>query len=375
MLNEDVLWKAVEQRDTSHDGRFYFGVLTTGVYCRPSCPSRSPLRRNVRFFESAYEAEKAGLRPCKRCRPLKNRDAAAERIEQICRYIEDHSDEPLSLESLAQRAGMSRFHFQRTFKALVGVTPKQYHGAQRMRGLKTHLKSSAGVTSAVYDAGYGSSSRVYERADTQLGMTPNQYRRAGKGVRITYVSFETPLGLLMAGATDRGLCFVQFGETHEQLEATLRAEYPAAAFEPMSEPHDPQFTAWVEALRKHLRGERPHLDLPADIRATAFQLRVWNYLQSIPYGEVRSYGEVARAIGKPGAGRAVSSRLRAQLARAADSMPPGHSRQRPPGRLQVGLAAETSIDRSGARAQVVMLAERTQLSGESARDRTLPPRV
>jgi AraC family transcriptional regulator of adaptative response/methylated-DNA-[protein]-cysteine methyltransferase len=235
-----------------------------------------------------------------------DREHAAKRIEGVCRYIEAHSDENLSLQSLAQRAGMSRFHFQRTFKALVGVTPKQYHDAQRVRALKAHLQSAPDVTAAVYDAGYGSSSRVYERADTRLGMTPKQYRAAGKGVQITYVSFETPLGLLMAGATDRGLCFLQFGETHEQLESMLRAEYPNATLQPMHEPHDPQFTLWVDSLRRHLQGGQPHLHLPADIRATAFQLRVWTYLQQIPYGEVRSYTEVAQAIGRPGAARAVA---------------------------------------------------------------------
>ncbi|HET9097754.1 MAG TPA: bifunctional DNA-binding transcriptional regulator/O6-methylguanine-DNA methyltransferase Ada [Candidatus Baltobacteraceae bacterium] len=306
MLNDDFCWKAVQERDASQDGRLYFGVLTTGIYCRPSCAARLPLRGNVRFFESPQDAERAGLRPCKRCRPLETRDAAAQRIEEICRYIETHGEDPLTLETLARRAGMSRFHFQRTFKSVVGVTPKQYHDAQRVRALKEHLKSGPDVTAAVYDAGYGSPSRVYECAGTRLGMTPKEYRAAGKGVRITYVSFETPLGLLMAAATDRGLCFVQFGESHEQLEAMLRSEYPNAVHEPMREPHDSQFEGWVQALRAHLSGSKPHLDLPADIRATAFQLRVWNYLQRIPYGEVRSYAQVAQGIGRPKAARAVA---------------------------------------------------------------------
>lgn len=306
MLNDDSCWEAVRERDASQDGCFYFGVLTTGVYCRPSCAARLPLRRNVRFFESPEQAEQAGLRACKRCRPLEMRHAAAARIEDVCRFIEAHADEPLPLQALASRAGMSRFHFQRTFKALVGVTPKQYHGDRRVRAFKANLKSASDVTSAVYETGYGSSSRVYERAGMRLGMTPKEYRNAGKGVRISYVWFETPLGLLMAGATDRGLCFVQFGDSHEQLEAMLRSEYPNATFEAMREPHDPQFTAWVHALREHLHGTQPNPDLPADIRASAFQLRVWNYLQSIPCGQVRSYAEVAKGIGQPRAARAVA---------------------------------------------------------------------
>lgn len=306
MLNDDRCWEAVLERDASQDGRWYFGVLTTGVFCKPSCAARRPLRRNVRYFESARAAQSAGLRPCKRCRPLERRDEQAARMAAICRYIEAHCEQTLSLQALAERAGMSPFHLQRTFKALIGVSPKQYRDAARLRSLKSKLQSSPDVTSALYDAGYDSASPVYERANTQLGMTPNAYREGGKGVRIAYVSFETPLGLMMVGATDRGLCFVQFGETHAQLEALLRAEYANATFEPMREPHSPHFTAWVEALRQHLCGEQPHLDLPADIRASAFQLRVWNYLRRIPYGEVRSYAEVAEGIGQPKAARAVA---------------------------------------------------------------------
>jgi AraC family transcriptional regulator of adaptative response/methylated-DNA-[protein]-cysteine methyltransferase len=158
----------------------------------------------------------------------------------------------------------------------------------------------------VYEAGYGSSSRVYEKADTHLGMTPSQYRRGGHGVAITYVVADSPVGLMMIGATDRGLCSIQFGDSGEELLAALRKEFPAAAIEPMGTPHAPEFEKWIDALRNHLEGARPRLDLPLDIRATAFQMRVWNYLQSIPYGEVQSYGEVAAAIGKPSAIRAVA---------------------------------------------------------------------
>jgi AraC family transcriptional regulator, regulatory protein of adaptative response / methylated-DNA-[protein]-cysteine methyltransferase len=229
-----------------------------------------------------------------------------ERIQEVCRYIEGHSDEPLTLDDLASLAAMSRFHFARSFKAVVGVTPKQYLAETRMKRLKGGLAAAKPIDAAVYDAGYGSASRVYEQASTRLGMTPAQYRAAGAGVSISYATLDTPVGLMMIGATDRGICFVQFGDSAEALQSALRREYAGADIEPMRAPYHPEFRRWVDAVAGHLSGEQPHLDLPIDIRATAFQMRVWRYLQSIPYGSVASYGEVAAGIGEPRAARAVA---------------------------------------------------------------------
>jgi AraC family transcriptional regulator of adaptative response/methylated-DNA-[protein]-cysteine methyltransferase len=230
----------------------------------------------------------------------------ARRMLAICRLIDESDGDAPPLAELAARAELSPFHFQRTFKAVVGVTPKQYADASRLAKLKSTLRAARDVTAAVMDAGYGSTSGVYGRADARLGMTPKQYRRGGDGVTISYASARTPLGLILAGATDRGLCFIQFGEDEASLRERLRAEYPLARLEPMREPHDPQFDAWIAALNRHLAGEQQKLELPLDVRATAFQLRVWNYLTTIPYGQVRSYAEVATAIGRPGASRAVA---------------------------------------------------------------------
>jgi AraC family transcriptional regulator of adaptative response/methylated-DNA-[protein]-cysteine methyltransferase len=230
----------------------------------------------------------------------------SENIQDICRYIEAHADETLPLNDLARRAGLSAFHFQRSFKAAVGVTPRQYAEASRLKKLKTSLRNSGDVTEAVYDAGYGSASRVYERADTRLGMTPKQYREGGRTVPITYVSVESPVGPMMIGATDRGLCFLQFGDDSEELVKALKREYPSASIEEMRKPYSQEFQTWMDALNAHLAGKQPRLELPLDIQATAFQMRVWNYLQSIPYGEVQSYREVAEGIGQPSAARAVA---------------------------------------------------------------------
>ncbi len=307
MMDAQKCWEAVSKRDRGFDGVFFYGVLTTGVYCRPSCPSRQPLRQNVRFYPTPQAAERDGLRACRRCRPQEARGTELAEIHSLCRYIEEHAAEPLSLDHLATRAGCSRFHLQRTFKAAVGLSPKQYLEACRLQSLKIALKRSKDVTAAVYDAGFGSESRVYERADTRLGMTPNRYRKGGRGVAVTHVTVPSPLGPLMLGATDRGLCFVQFGNSEAALLQALRKEYPDADLQPMHQPAPPEFAQWMEALQQYLAGTQPSVDLPIDVRATAFQMRVWNYLQSIPYGEVRSYGEVARDLGQPSAARAVAS--------------------------------------------------------------------
>ena len=229
-----------------------------------------------------------------------------ERIRELCRYVEAHSDEALPLRELAQRAGMSAFHFARRFKAVVGVTPKQFAANARLRRFKERLAADTAIEGAIYEAGYGSPSRVYERAARNLGMTPAQYRAAGRGVAISYATLLTPVGLMLVGATDRGICFAQFGESEEALLEALRSEYRNAEIAPMRAPEHPQLAAWAAAIARHLETGRPEAELPLDVRATAFQMRVWRFLQSIPSGDVRSYGEVAAALGDPNAARAVA---------------------------------------------------------------------
>ena len=310
MLDQDKCWKAVLSKDKSVDGEFYFGVKTTGVYCRPSCPARTPLRRNVRFYATRGEAEQDGLRACLRCRPaaVTAADSNKLRIRRLCEYIRANcqSGESLALEDLSRHVGLSPFHLQRTFKEVVGVTPKQFVEACRIEALKNQLRSGDSVTDAIYEAGFSGPSRVYERVDTRLGMTPREYRAGGEGVVISHVSVSSPLGIMMIGATDRGLCFLQFGESREELLAMLQREYPAAALNETKPPYGEQLDAWIKALLRFLRREQVRLDLPLDVRATAFQLKVWKYLQSIPYGEVQSYAEVAAALGSPAAARAVA---------------------------------------------------------------------
>jgi AraC family transcriptional regulator of adaptative response/methylated-DNA-[protein]-cysteine methyltransferase len=308
-LDEGACWDAVCRRDPSWDGRFLFGVLTTGVFCHPSCAARRPLRKNVRFYETAAAAARDGLRPCRRCRP----DAFAGGglpawVVDLCAALDRAGDEgeTLTLEALSRRAGLSPAHLQRTFRAVVGVTPRQYAERRRLERFKGELRSGAAVTEAIYAAGFGSSSRLYESADRGLGMRPGDYRAGGRGVTIGWAAVDTSLGPLLLAATDRGLCAVQLGGTVEELHSRLAREYPHAELKPVGDPPPPAFVAWMDALRDHLEGARPHPGLPLDVRATAFQQRVWAFLQTIPWGETRSYSEVAAAIGRPRAVRAVA---------------------------------------------------------------------
>lgn len=310
MLDTAKLWEAVETRDKSLDGTFFYGVITTKIFCAPGCSSRTPNPKNVRFYETPEAAQADGLRPCLRCKPLDRAtdSSSRERFRQVCTYIRKHLDdrEALKLEALSRRFGQSPFYFQRTFKSIVGVSPRQYVEAVRMETLKEDLKSNPSVTDAIYNAGFGSSSRVYDRIDTRIGMTPTEYRSGGKDVEISYVTAETPLGLMMLAATDRGLCFLEFGESEAELLESLELEYPSSQLLAMDEPYSEQFTAWMQALSSYLEGERTLQRLPVAIHGTAFQMKVWRYLQTIPEGSVQSYSEVAQAIGHPKAVRAVA---------------------------------------------------------------------
>jgi AraC family transcriptional regulator of adaptative response/methylated-DNA-[protein]-cysteine methyltransferase len=301
-LNPEKCWQAVLARDRSHDGSFLFAVSTTGVYCRPSCPARRPHRENVQFFRRPEQAEKAGFRACQRCRPKSAGDQSGNQIQAICRYIEQHLDDPITLPDLGAQFGMSPFHLQRTFKRVLGVSPKAYADSCRMRLLKQRLQAGHNVTRALYDAGYGSSSRLYERTASQLGMTPDRYRRGAIATEIRYACAPSPLGRMLVAATDRGICSISFAASDDELVEGLKREFPFAVRK-----HDADFMRpWVQALRNQLTGHPLSEKLPLDIQATAFQRRVWTYLQSLPLGATKSYGEVARAIGAPTAARAVA---------------------------------------------------------------------
>jgi AraC family transcriptional regulator of adaptative response/methylated-DNA-[protein]-cysteine methyltransferase len=295
-------WRAVVERDARCDGQFVFAVRTTGVYCRPSCAARRPHRENVAFFDGVLDAERAGFRPCRRCRPRLAGDPAALAVRRVCRLIERRAGGPLRLADLAAQAGLSPYHLHRTFKRVVGVTPRQYADAVRVGALRRELRGGRAVTDAIYGAGFGSSSRVYERAHAQLGMTPAAYRRGGGGRAISYAMADSPLGRLLVAGTEKGVCFVSLGEADARLEAALRGEYPGAEIRRDEERLGP----WLRRVLAHLRGREPHLDLPLDVRATAFQRRVWEELRRIRRGETRTYGEIARRIGRPSAARAVA---------------------------------------------------------------------
>lgn len=291
---DDERWRAVLARDRRLDGTFVYAVRSTGIYCRPSCASRRPRRTQVTFFPIPEAAEREGYRACLRCRPAEaqSADPAVALVRDACRAIESGAVLATRPQQLA-----------RAFKRVLGITPKQYADARRVARFKQELKRRKRVSPALYEAGYSSSSRVYERTHEQLGMTPATYARGGAGIGIAYVTVPTSLGRLLVAATERGVCRVMLGDNAEALEADLLSEFHTAR---VVQDKSGQLAGWVGAILAYLDAREPHLDLPLDIRATAFQRRVWQELQKIPFGKTRSYAEVARRIGQPKATRAVA---------------------------------------------------------------------
>jgi AraC family transcriptional regulator, regulatory protein of adaptative response / methylated-DNA-[protein]-cysteine methyltransferase len=307
MPSENAMRKAVSERDQNLDGSFVYGVVTTGVYCRPSCKSRAPKAINIRFFAGPEVAESEGFRACKRCQPRASATSTAKLMQSLAKYIDKNADQPLSLDLLSEQAHLSPTHLQRTFKAVLGVSPKSYHDAARLRLLKKSLKAGKSVLDAIGDAGFQSTSRIYSHETRNLGMAPTAYRAGGLGETIAYAFRDTALGPLLMAATDRGVCFAQFGRSESALIAQLKAEFPQAIVSASAMTQSPELNAWIEAFEAHIAISAPRPDVPLDLRGTAFQIQVWKFLLGVPSGSVVSYGEVAHGIGAPRAYRAAAS--------------------------------------------------------------------
>ncbi len=300
---DDARWDAVRRRDPAFDGKLFFAVRTTGVYCRPSCGSRPARRENVSFYASVEAAERAGYRACKRCRPdkLGAPDPKVEAVKRACEMIASAEEAP-KLADLAARAGMSPYHFHRLFKKVTGVTPKAYAAQTQARRAADGLRTAETITAAIYDAGFNSSSRFYETASARLGMTPTAVRRGGKGAAIRFAIGEASLGAVLVAATDKGVCAIMLGDDPEVLARELQDRFPRAELVG----GDPVFERTVGRVVGLIEAPGQRLDLPLDIRGTAFQERVWQALRAIPAGRTATYAQIARAVGQPKAARAVA---------------------------------------------------------------------
>jgi AraC family transcriptional regulator of adaptative response/methylated-DNA-[protein]-cysteine methyltransferase len=306
-MTQEQLWEAVSERRRKADGAFVYAVRSTGIYCRPSCPSRRPRRDRVEFFPLPEAAERAGYRACRRCRP---RDVAAsvpalDHIRRACRAIERGIDEEGAVPSLADLAaetGTGPHHLLRLFQRHLGITPREFADSRRLGRVKVELREGAGVAQALYGAGYGSPSRLYERAGPMLGMTPASYAKGGKGARIAFTIAACEFGRVLVAATEKGLCAVSLGEDDAVLEAAFRAEYPLAEIVA----DEAVLAPVLSGVLKRLAGEDADAALPLDLRATAFQWRVWQALREIPRGETATYSAIARKLGAPKATRAVA---------------------------------------------------------------------
>ena len=302
MMTPRKCWLAVLNRDVTFDGRFVYAVRSTGIYCRPTCPSRRPGRSQVLFFAAPVEAEHAGFRPCRRCEPAARNAPQAKLVREVCRYLETNSSEHVPLRALSRRFTISASHLHRVFKRALGISISDYEKACRMKSFKAAVRNGRDVTTAMYEAGFGSSSRLYEASGWNLGMTPAAYKKGGDAVQIRYATSDCFLGRLLIASTDRGICAVILGNTDAELVSALRREYPHAGItRDKSSLEDA-----VSKLLRHISGAEPCPEFPLDIRATAFQRRVWQELRGIPIGSTRSYSEIADRIGKPEAARAVA---------------------------------------------------------------------
>ncbi len=306
MPSKQTMRAAIAARDNTFDQQFFYGVVTTGVFCRPSCASRPALPENLRFFPTAQSAQEAGFRPCKRCQPQEV-DPQLNKMLEIARYISRNPENRLTLSHLAGQASLSPSHLQRLFKATFGVSPKAYQDAIRMDNFKEALRKADDVTDALYSAGFGSPSRIYGEKMRNIGMTPGAYRAGGAGEKIAYACGTTALGEILMAATERGICFVQFADDTETLTRRLREEFPRAELAASPAQDTEALEAWIEALSAYISQGAPRPDLPLDLRGTAFQMKVWRFLLTLDEGEVITYKELAREIGNPKAVRAAAS--------------------------------------------------------------------
>ena len=294
-------WRATLRRDTRADGRFVFAVRSTHIYCRPSCAARRPLRQNAEFFLSAEEAERQGYRPCRRCRP-KERPASLELVTRAAELFANSEAETFRLGDLAAEMHVTPTKLRRAFRRLTGLKPREFAEATRMARFKKMLRQGSGISEALYACGYGSPSRIYEKTNSHLGMTPASYRKGAPGMQIEYTVAKSSIGKVLVAATSRGVSAVYLGENQGTLVDALRKEYPRAEITQTAQTNE----RWLGEILRRIEGDAPSLDLPLDVRATAFQSRVWQELQRIPRGATRTYTQVARAMGKPKSVRAVA---------------------------------------------------------------------
>ncbi|MHB1225298.1 MAG: bifunctional DNA-binding transcriptional regulator/O6-methylguanine-DNA methyltransferase Ada [Gemmatimonadaceae bacterium] len=306
--DDDTRWSAVQARDPAADGLFAYAVRSTGIYCRPSCYARMPLRRNVLYFDTTVAAEDAGFRACRRCRPAER--PGDNPVERARAYLEARVDRTVTLSTLALAVGQSPTHLQRAFKRAYGISPRQYVAALRSERMKRELRGGATVSRAAFEAGYGASSRLYESASSELGMSPATYRRGGRGIRLRYVITGSPVGMLLVAATRLGVSAVTLADDETRLVEELAAEYPLAervrqSLDTLAD--DDPLRGWAESIVRHLEQGAAIGGVPLDVAGTPFQRRVWDELRTIPAGETRSYSRVAEAIGRPRAVCAVAS--------------------------------------------------------------------